>query len=104
MSEGGTVIRHSVKRTIALAALVGAFTMAQVATSEAAFFAAICNDQACTGGNDLFVNDGGAGDLQPLIPGVILATPPGGFNGYEVVINTSQSKPALTSGMDIAYV
>jgi hypothetical protein len=96
--------RHTLKRTIALAALVGAFTMAQVATSEAAFLAKICNDQACTGGDDITVTDEGAGDLQPGVPGVILATPVGGFAGYEVVINTSQSKPALTSGMDISYV
>ena len=39
------------------------------------------------------------GDADGLI--VFNASP---FGGYEVVINTSQSKPLLSNGMDLAYV
>jgi PEP-CTERM motif-containing protein len=98
------MIRHISKRVVTLAALVGAFTVGHAAVTEASFMAAICNDQACTGGNDLFVIDNGAGDLKSTIPGVILMTPGTGYHGYEVVINTSQSKPALPNGMDLSYV
>lgn len=95
-------MKKILSKTIALVALVGAFTLCQAATSEAAFIALICNDQACTGGDDLSVSDNGGGDLSP-INGVIVATPVGGYNGYELVINTSQSKPAIANGMDLNY-
>jgi hypothetical protein len=66
-----------------------------VASSEAAFLAYICNDAACAGGDDLVFNDGN-------LNGVI-TTGEQTFGNFEVVVNTSQSKPALENGMDLTY-
>ena len=91
-----------IKKTIALVALVGAFTFGQVAASEAAFYAAICDDQACSGGGDQFVLDNGAGDSANGTAGLIVMSFSTG--GVSVVVNTSQSKPLLSNGqMDVNY-
>ena len=83
-------------------ALVGVFTLYSAATSEAAFMAYICNDAACDGAGDTIVTDETGDDLLPGIDGAILIT--GVANGYEIVVNTAQSKPALPNGaMDITY-
>jgi len=79
---------------MALLLIVGASSKA-----EAAFFAAICNDITCTGGGDLIVQDDTVGDLTGTgagaVPGVItLSFATGGFN---IVLNISQSKPAIGS-------
>jgi PEP-CTERM motif len=62
--------------------------------ANAAFFSAICDDAACSGGNDLLVQDNGADDLSKTL-GLILAST--SFNGYSVLVNTSQSKPVIGS-------
>ena len=92
----------TMKKGLALAALVGAMTVFSAARADAALVAWICNDAACDGVGDVSATDGGLGDLDPSA-GVVLFTSPG-FNGFEVSINTSQSKPALANGMDLAYV
>ena len=91
-------------KSIALVALVGAFTLFSAAKSEAAFIAYICDDAACSGGGDTWVEDQTAADSNfpsNLIPGLIAM---GAINvgGYEIVLNTSQSKPAIV-GMDLNY-
>jgi hypothetical protein len=71
--------------------------------SEAAFIAYICDDPACVGGGDFTAVDGGAGDALPGVPGFISLTAGAPVNGYEIVINLSQSKPVLSTGMDLNY-
>jgi hypothetical protein len=82
-----------------------AFVLGASAKTEAAFFAYVCNDAACSGGDDVIVEDNAAGDGLAATDGAILIA--GSFFGYEIVINTSQSKPALGSAaepqMDITY-
>jgi PEP-CTERM motif len=74
---------------LALMCVVGTSTKA-----EAAFFAAICNDLACSGGNDFIVQDNSAQDT-------IAATGAINFSvsafGYTLLVNTSQSKPMIGS-------
>jgi len=73
------------------AALLCLFTMSST-NANASFFAAICDDLACAGGNDFIVQDNSAADTNPTI-GVI------NFSqvafGFTVLVNTSQSKPIL---------
>jgi hypothetical protein len=72
--------------------------------ARAAFVAAICNDAACSGGNDFFVTDNGSGDNIPALGGI-------NFNvtafGYILAVNTSQSKPLIGSStapqLDLTY-
>jgi hypothetical protein len=93
--------RQTLKKAIALATLVGAMVL-PAASADAAFVAWICNDATCSGGDDLSAGDNLAGDTDVNL-GVIVFTP-GGYNGYEVTINISQSKPAINNGMDLNYV
>jgi hypothetical protein len=95
--------RNTLKKAVALAALVGAISVSASNTAEAAFVAWICNDAACSGGDDLSSTDGSGTDLNGN-GGVILFTPALGAFGYSLTINTAQSKPFLTQGMDLAYV
>ena len=71
----------------ALAAVVGA-------PAHAAFFATICNDLACTGGDDITVQDNGAGDNVSALGGISFST---SAFGYSLLVNTSQSKPMIGS-------
>ena len=64
--------------------------------ARAAFVAAICNDAACSGGNDIIVTDNSPSDLAPS-PGVITSFPLGGAFGFSIVLNFAQSKPAIGS-------
>jgi hypothetical protein len=70
--------------------------------ADAAFFAAICNDLACAGGDDFVVldnngNTSGGGAATDTIGAV------GAINfsttafGYSLAVNTSQSKPVIGS-------
>jgi len=72
--------------------------------ARAAFVAAICNDAACTGGNDFFVTDNGAGDSIPLLGGINFTV---SAFGYILAVNTSQSKPLIGSAavpqLDLTY-
>ena len=71
----------------ALAAVVGA-------PAHAAFFATICNDLACTGGDDITIQDNGAGDNIAALGGISFST---SAFGYSLLVNTSQSKPMIGS-------
>ncbi len=87
-------------------AMVLGFVLAGTARSEAALIAWVCNNQGCGGGPGTFsVVDGDVGDGLPGIDGAVTFS--GSFFGYEVVVNTSQSKPALGSAalpqMDLTY-
>ena len=84
-----------------IAMMAVAFVVSASARADAAFIAYICDDAACSGGGDTSVTDGLAGDNLLGIPGAISFS--GATAGYEIVVNTSQSKPALGSGMDLTY-
>lgn len=94
------------RKTIGKVGVVLAFALAFAVTTtteaEAAFVAAICDDQFCVGGGDVLVTDGGAGDLSPL-PGSIAAL---GVNvgGFIVTFNNSTTKPLLSEPvMDLNF-
>ena len=65
-------------------------TLATVASSpaQAAFFATICDDLACSGGNDITVQDNGAGDTIGALGGISFAT---SAFGYSLLINMPKS-------------
>jgi hypothetical protein len=71
-------------------------TLATVASSpaQAAFSVTICDDLACSGGNDIFVQDNGAGDTISALGAISFST---SAFGYSLLVNTSQSKPMLGS-------
>ncbi len=95
----GKVTRVLAIVVLAVAAMAGTATRA-----DAAFIAAICNSADCSGtaGSDyMMVTDEGAGDLAGGVSGaisMIFAT-----GGLEFIVNTSQSKPALSDGMDLTF-
>jgi hypothetical protein len=62
--------------------------------AHAAFFAAICNDIGCTGGNDIIVQDNAAGDTIGSTGAINFST---SAFGYTLLVNTSQSKPVVGS-------
>ena len=72
--------------------------------ARAAFVAAICNDAACSGGNDFIVTDNGAGDTVPLSGGISFSVT---AFGYALVGNLSLSKPLVGSAtspqLDLSY-
>ena len=74
---------------MALALIVGTSTRA-----DAAFFAAVCNDLACTGGDDIIVQDNMAGDTIPTAGAINFSV---AAFGYSLLVNTSQSKPVIGS-------
>ena len=90
--------------------LTGVITLAFVAgstvRSEAAMVAYICSDAACSLGSDIIVADNAAGDNLSGVNGAIQLTTTN-FNGWEIVSNTYESKPALGSAalpqLDISY-
>jgi hypothetical protein len=78
-------------------------TLATVASSpaHAVFVASICDDLACSGGNDITVQDNGAGDTIGALGGISFST---SAFGYSLLVNTSQSKPMLGSATDTDFV
>jgi len=84
---------------LALAGVLGTSTKA-----DAAFFAAICNDVTCTGGDDFLFQDNTGADASSTQGAIILAT---SLYGYSFLVNTSQSKPLIGSPaapqMDLNY-
>jgi len=74
---------------LAFAGVVGTSTKA-----DAAFFAAICDDLACSGGNDILVQDNSALDTIAAVGGISFST---SAFGYSLLVNTSQSKPIIGS-------
>lgn len=87
-------------------AMVLGFVLAGTARSEAALIAWVCSTQDCSAAGDVMVVDNGAGDNLDTSDGAI-AIVLANFFGYEIVVNTSQSKPAIGSAalpqMDITY-
>jgi PEP-CTERM motif len=81
--------RYVLGATVALACAMGASSPA-----NAAFFATICNDIQCTGGDDFIVQDNGPGDTIGATGAINFAT---SAFGYTLLVNTSQSKPMLGS-------
>ena len=92
---------NNVARMGAVLVLALAFGVMSAARAEAAFVAYICDDAACDGVGDVSVTDESLDDDLDGIPGAILFSD--SVAGYEIVINTSQSKPVLASGMDLNY-
>jgi hypothetical protein len=76
------------------AGAVLACAMGVSAPAQAQFFARICNDMQCNGGDDLIVLDNGPGDSFAGA-GAINFT--GAAFGYTFLVNTSQSKPMVGS-------
>lgn len=62
--------------------------------AEAVFQAAVCNDLACSGGDDIIVTDNGAGDTIGALGAINFST---SAFGYSLLVNTSQSKPIIGS-------
>jgi hypothetical protein len=91
--------KRAVSSTAALMCLLGASSAA-----NAAFFAAICDDLACSGGNDVIVQDNAAGDTIGALGGISFST---SAFGYSLLVNTSQSKPLIGSAaapqLDLTY-
>jgi hypothetical protein len=79
-------------------------TMGSGDTARAAFVAAICNDAACTGGNDFIIPDNTAGDTVPLPGGIAFSVT---AFGYALVGNFSLSKPLVGNPsqpqLDLSY-
>ena len=82
---------------VALVCMIGMSTKA-----DASFFAAICDDLACAGGNDFIILDnngnlsggGAANDNIAAIGAINFST---SAFGYSLAVNTSQSKPIIGS-------
>jgi hypothetical protein len=60
-------------------------------------FAAICNDLACGGGDDILVQDNSSLDTNATLGAIVLST---SAFGYTVLVNTSQSKPVIGAAGD----
>jgi hypothetical protein len=84
---------RALRYAISTAAIL-AVTMVASSPSKAAFFAAICNDIACSGGNDFIVQDNSAGDTLSKLGAINFTIT--AFN-YSLLVNTSQSKPVIGS-------
>ena len=84
--------------------LTAAMVVSTAARAEAAFIAYICNDAACSGGDDSVVVDNSAGDLLTQSGAITSAF---SFGGLTILVNTSQSKPAIGSAtnpqMDLTF-
>ena len=87
-----------------IGAMVLGFVLFGSANAEAAFIAYVCGTQNCSGATDVMVTDNGTGDLSSTTGAILIA---GTYFGYDLVINTSQSKPLVGSTtqpqMDIGY-
>src|SRR5256885_10324881 len=62
--------------------------------ADAAMITAICNDLACSGGDDFLVQDNAAADTVLVNGAISFST---AAFGYTLLVNTSQSKPLLGS-------
>ena len=79
------------------AAAVLACAMGVSAPAHAQFFATICNDLQCTGGDDISFQDNAAGDTVAATGAISFST---AAFGYSFLVNTSQSKPMLGSAAE----
>jgi hypothetical protein len=88
-----------------LMALAAVATLGVASPAQAAFMAAICDTQECSGTagvNYVVVTDNMAGDTIADLG--IISFNAGNIGGVSVTVNTSQSKPLLASGMDLSFV
>jgi len=84
--------RHALSAAAALACAIGVS-----APAHAQFFATICNDIQCTGGDDISFQDNAAGDTAAATGAI--SSSAAAF-GYSFLVNTSQSKPMLGSAAE----
>lgn len=86
--------------------LVGLCALGVSVPAHTAFVARICNDIQCAGGDDIIVQDNSALDTVPMLGVVSFAAT--SVLGYTVLVNTSQSKPAIGSAalpqLDLSFV
>src|SRR4051794_31971450 len=89
---------------ISLASAALACALGVSTPAHAVFVATICNDIACTGGDDFIVVDNSADDTA-LMAGAISFTR--AAFGYTILVNTSQSKPVVGTAtapqLDLSY-
>ena len=83
------IARYTLAAGVVLGCAMGATTPA-----NAQFFATICNDIQCTGGDDLVVQDNAAGDTALALGAISFSA---ALFGYTFEVNTSQSKPMVGS-------
>jgi len=80
-------------KSIALVAMVGAFTLVPATKSEAALRLFLCSMELCQGGTNITVTDGGAGDVNG---GAGAITYIGGFAGFSAVsVNSAFGIPVI---------
>ena len=84
--------RHALSAAAALACAIGVS-----APAHAQFFATICNDIQCTGGDDISFQDNAAGDTAAATGAISFSA---AAFGYSFLVNTSQSKPMLGSAAE----
>jgi hypothetical protein len=85
-------VRHALSAAAVLACAMGVS-----APAHAQFFATICNDIQCTGGDDISFQDNAAGDTVAATGAISFST---AAFGYSFLVNTSQSKPMLGSAAE----
>jgi len=88
-------MQRKVVKLLATLGFMAVMVASSAAKAEAAFLVAICNDQSCTGGNDMLLND-------PNADGIIAFV--GTYDNFEFVLTAAQSKPLLDDGMDLNFV
>jgi hypothetical protein len=79
---------------LSIAAATFACALGASAPANAIFVARICDDLGCAGGNDVIVQDNMAGDTIGMMGAISFST---SAFGYNLLVNTSQSKPVLGS-------
>lgn len=84
------------RQALSVAAVL-ACAMGVSAPAHAQFFATICNDIQCTGGDDISIQDNAAGDTVAATGAISFST---AAFGYSFLVNTSQSKPMLGSAAE----
>lgn len=98
-------MKRMITKSLALVALAGGLTLVSSTRSEAAFYAAICNDAACTGGGDTIVQDNQLGDSLGSLGRISITAD--NVGGLDVVTNISKSKPVLGTAnepqMDLSF-
>ena len=87
--------------TPALLALAAVAALGVAKPADAAFVAYVCDRADCSG-TSVAVVDNGAGDGVG-IAGIINFSATN-IGGITVTVNTSQSKPLLSTGMDLSFV
>ena len=85
---------NKLARHVLSAAAVVACTVGASSPAHAVFVATICNDIQCLGGDDVIVQDNGAGDNIAMAGAISFST---SAFGYTILVNTSQSKPVVGS-------